>query len=132
MRRSLAGELGVSGWTLSMWETAERTARLEHLPAWADRLGCRIELEPERPGNATAPAVDVHCGGRRAAFRRTRSPAQICGPIGPAIEPEPTSTFGATVFGVALAAEPSLLKDAAHAMTLSSASGASSTRCEGA
>jgi DNA-binding XRE family transcriptional regulator len=45
-QRALADQLGVSGWTFSMWETAVRAPRLVRLITWADWFGCRVELEP--------------------------------------------------------------------------------------
>ncbi len=43
-QKALASELDVSTRTLVMWEGSHHTPRLKHLLAWADRLGCRIEL----------------------------------------------------------------------------------------
>ncbi len=51
-QKALGRELGVSTRAILMWETARREPRLKHLLAWADRLSCRITLEPTRPDGA--------------------------------------------------------------------------------
>lgn len=38
--------LGVSEWTVRMWESSRRDPRVTHLLAWADTLDCRIRLTP--------------------------------------------------------------------------------------
>lgn len=45
----LGDQLGVSGWTVRMWETARRDPRVLHLLAWADALGCAVALRPGAP-----------------------------------------------------------------------------------
>ena len=52
-QKALGAELAVSKRTVWLWESSRRGPRLKHLLAWADRLGCRIVLEPQRLGSAT-------------------------------------------------------------------------------
>lgn len=46
---SLGGELGVSEWTVRMWESARRDPRVLHLLAWADALSCAVVLRAGTP-----------------------------------------------------------------------------------
>lgn len=43
-QESLGELLGVSEWTIRMWETARRQPRILHLIRWADALNCRVAL----------------------------------------------------------------------------------------
>lgn len=43
-QEELGTELGVSTWTVGMWESAQRTPRLVHLVAWCRRLDCHLAL----------------------------------------------------------------------------------------
>jgi transcriptional regulator with XRE-family HTH domain len=43
-QKELAELLLISGWTMSMWELAQRQPRILHLIKWADALGCRLAL----------------------------------------------------------------------------------------
>jgi transcriptional regulator with XRE-family HTH domain len=56
-RRSLGTELGVSHRSVLFWETARRDPRLLHLLDWAERLGCRVELQ-WNPADASPAAPD--------------------------------------------------------------------------
>jgi transcriptional regulator with XRE-family HTH domain len=40
--------LGVSGWTVQMWENGRRVPRLPRLVTWCEVLGCRLELRERR------------------------------------------------------------------------------------
>jgi transcriptional regulator with XRE-family HTH domain len=54
-QQQVADKLGVSQWTVRMWESAQRTPRLSNLAAWAEVLGCRVELSAEGgPGSAVS------------------------------------------------------------------------------
>ena len=43
-QEELGAELGVSTWSVRMWESAQRTPRLIHLVEWCGILGCRLAL----------------------------------------------------------------------------------------
>jgi transcriptional regulator with XRE-family HTH domain len=43
-QKTLADALDISGWTMSMWELAQRQPRILHLIKWADALECRLVL----------------------------------------------------------------------------------------
>jgi transcriptional regulator with XRE-family HTH domain len=43
-QKALGDALSISGWTMSMWELAQRQPRILHLIKWADALGCRLVL----------------------------------------------------------------------------------------
>lgn len=43
-QQEAGGQLGVSEWTVRMWETYRRPPRVGHLLAWSGVLGCRIRL----------------------------------------------------------------------------------------
>ena len=43
-QKALGDILGISGWTMSMWELAQRQPRILHLIKWADALGCSLVL----------------------------------------------------------------------------------------
>ena len=43
-QEELGETLGVSEWTVRMWETARRDPRVPHLLAWANTLGCHVKL----------------------------------------------------------------------------------------
>lgn len=43
-QEGLGTELGVSTWSVRMWESAQRTPRLVHLVHWCGVLGCQLEL----------------------------------------------------------------------------------------
>lgn len=44
----VGARLGVSEWTVRMWECARRRPRVLHLLAWADVVGCRVRLRSRR------------------------------------------------------------------------------------
>jgi len=43
-QEELGSELGVSAWSIRMWESAQRTPRLAHLTAWCQVLDCQLVL----------------------------------------------------------------------------------------
>jgi transcriptional regulator with XRE-family HTH domain len=48
LQPEVGARLGVSGWTVQMWENARRVPRLPRLVTWCDVLGCRLELRRRR------------------------------------------------------------------------------------
>ena len=43
-QEAVGERLGVSPWTVQMWENARRLPRMPRLADWCDALGCRLEL----------------------------------------------------------------------------------------
>lgn len=43
-QQEVGDRMGLSEWTVRMWETYRRPPRIGHLLAWSGALGCRIRL----------------------------------------------------------------------------------------